>query len=420
MYSPKAAPMFGFAPDDDQTGRPVTDFMVPEDRQRAADNLGRMAGGEILGVEEYRGLRKDGSTFDMEINGEFIRDQDGVPEQILFIVRDITTRKRLISKYELLFDLSPVGIALFDFGSGRFLDANKALQRMLGYTRDELLGMTYMSLTALEFKTITEERTRRIQAGPIEPYVKEYVCKDGSRLPVSVTATVFYDDERRKVVWGLIEDIRARREAERKVESLLAEKDLILKEVHHRIKNNFGVIKGILGMQAQSSRDERSAEDFRSTEGRVQSMALLYEKLYEAAGFAEASVRDYIPALISEIVANFPNAAGVSVSVDVDDFVLDARRLQPLGILVNELVTNSMKYAFAGRGAGRLAVAVKRAGGRVTVSVGDDGVGFPEGFAPEDSQGFGLTLVSVLARQLGGELRFERGSGALAVFDFSV
>lgn len=419
MYSPKALPMFGIEDGKSYVGTPVTDFMVPEDRPRAGANIGRMMRGEALGVEEYRGRRADGSTFDMEVNGEFIRDRNGRPRQILFIVRDITKRKRLIDKYRMLFDASPLGIALFEYGTGRILESNASLGRMLGYSAAEMLRRTIADITAPDHFGVSEERLKPLGTdGRIDAYTKEYVRKDGSRIPVSVNAALFVDPDRGKVVWGLIEDISERREAERKAAAALGEKELVLKEVHHRIKNNFTVIQSLLGMQAGEVADDASAEAFRSTEGRVRSMALLYEKLYESAGFVEASMRDYLPALARDVAANFPGSGAVTVDADVEDIVLDAKRLQALGILCNELVTNSMKHAFRGRGSGTIVVRAARKAERIVVTIGDDGTGIRETEAAGSPTGFGLTLVSMLARQLGAELRVERDGGTRTVLEF--
>ncbi|OHD22530.1 MAG: hypothetical protein A2Y38_18470 [Spirochaetes bacterium GWB1_59_5] len=421
MCSPKALPMFGYDSVDEQLGHPVTDFMVPEDVPKALGNLQRMAAGEVLGVVEYRGLRKDGGAFDMEINGEFIRDRDGKPEEILFIIRDTTARKRLISNYKLLFDLSPVGIGLFDHAEGTFLDANPAFVDMLGYEKQRLLQLSYFDLTPSEYQQATKDHVSGIMKnGRVESYKKEYIRKDGTRLPVAVRIVGFLDDEKRKVVLGLVEDITERQAAEKKVSALLQEKDLILKEVHHRIKNNFAVIRGLLQMQAQDAHDAISSEAFRATERRVQSMTVLYEKLYESSSFTEASLRDYVPALTKEIVSNFPDCSRIRIVSDVADFRLDAKRLQSLGILLNELVTNSMKYAFAGRDTGTIFISAERIDTRVVVSIGDDGIGLPEGVEPGASSGFGLTLVSMLAEQLHGIVKIERGKGTRVLVEFEV
>jgi len=399
MCSPKAVAMFGYDSLDDA----------------------RMAAGEARGVEEYRGLRKDGSTFDIEINGEFIRDADGNPEEILFVIRDTTARKRLQSNYKLLFDLSPVGIGLFDNADGKILDVNPAFVEMLGYGKDELLGLGSADLTPPEYLQVTTDHIGNLkEVGQVETYKKEYLRKDGSRLPVAIRAVVFQDDKKRKVVLGLVEDITERLAAEKKVSMLLEEKDLILKEVHHRIKNNFAVIRSILRLQALDAPDAVSAGAFKATESRVQSMTVLYEKLYESAGFLEASLRDYLPALTKDIIANFPHGATIGTVFDVEDVKLDAKRLQSLGILLNELVTNSMKYAFAGRATGSIFVSAERIDGRMVISIGDDGIGLPVGVEPGASSGFGLTLVSVLAQQLQGTFRMERGNGTKAVLDFKL
>jgi len=419
MYSPKALSVFGIEDGSAYIGASVTDFIVPEDRARAGDNLGRMMSGESLGVEEYRGLRADGSAFDIEINGDFIRDRERRPVQILFIGRDITKRKRLIGMYQMLFDLSPVGIALFDYETGQILESNASLRRMTGYDEAELLGLTIVDLTAPEHVGMSTERIRALdRSGLAEAYTKEYVRKDGTRLPVSVNSAVFIDSDQRKVVWGLIEDISKRREAEKRVEEALAEKELVLKEVHHRIKNNFSVIQGLLGLQSGTAKDEASVEAFRSTESRVRSMALLYEKLYESADFVEASIAAYLPALAREVTSNFTDIGKVTVEADVEEIMLDAKRLQALGIVCNELVTNSMKHAFRGRERGTIFVRAGRRAGKVVVTIGDDGVGLPDGAPSDSNAGFGMTLVTMLAGQLHAGLRFERGGGTRTILEF--
>ena len=419
MFSHKALPMFGYEEADEQLGRPVTDFMVPEDRERAVSSIAQLVQGISLGIGEYRGLRKDGSTFDMEINGALIRDQEGRPVQALFVVRDITARKRLLGKYKLLFDLSPVGIALVDHGTGRFLDANASLLRSTGYSRDELLSLTFWDITPPEYNDQEDDQIRMLDdIGFFGPNRKEYIRKDGSRYPISISGAIFTDDSRRKVVWGLIEDITERLAAENRIQSLLGEKELILKEVHHRIKNNFSTVRGLLGFQADSIRDPDAVDAFRATEGRIQSMALLYEKLYESSDFTTVSLADYLPELVGDVVSNFPDAGRVTIESKVDDVILNARQVQPLGIIINELVTNVMKYAFAGKDHGRIGVSAVIVDGNVVVVLEDDGIGAAAHTEPGTAAGFGMTLVTMLASQLRGSISFERASGTRATLSF--
>jgi two-component sensor histidine kinase len=147
-------------------------------------------------------------------------------------------------------------------------------------------------------------------------------------------------------------------------------------------------------------------------------MSLLYDKLYRSPDFEALPVRDYLPSLVDEILSGFSGGAAVRVEKRVDDFVLGAATLQPLGIIVNELLTNIMKYAFAGRAGGRVRLSAGIEGDRVTVAVEDDGVGMPLTVDFGKSTGFGLTLVEALTEQLGGQVRIERDMGTRIVLQF--
>jgi two-component sensor histidine kinase len=195
---------------------------------------------------------------------------------------------------------------------------------------------------------------------------------------------------------------------------------MVLKEVHHRIKNNMNTMMSLLDLQAGNMDDSISIGALEDASKRLQSMATLYEKLYQSTGFTRLSVKTYLPSLVDEILANFSGHGQVRVEKDVDDFPLDADRLQPLGIVVNELLTNVMKYAFAGRDEGKITIAAKLEAGQVTVIVQDDGVGLPDSVDAAHSPGFGLMLVQALTAQLQGSFRLERGQGTKAVLRFGL
>lgn len=208
--------------------------------------------------------------------------------------------------------------------------------------------------------------------------------------------------------------------AEEKVSKLVSEKELILREVHHRIKNNMNTVMSLLSLQAQSMKDPRSVAALNDARGRMQSMSLLYEKLYRSDTFRELSIKGYLIPLVHEIVGNFPNRGAVTIETDVDDFILDARQLSTLGIMLNELVTNAMKHAFMGRESGVIRVAATLAESRATVSVQDDGVGLPEAFDLKTSAGFGLRLIGMLTEQCGAAFRVERGDGTTFILELQV
>jgi len=216
-------------------------------------------------------------------------------------------------------------------------------------------------------------------------------------------------------IWKVTE----RKLAEEEVKTLLAEKELILKEVHHRIKNNMNTIYSLLTLQAGMISDTAASDALEDAGRRVQSMMLLYGKLYQSSDVTSLSLQQFIPDLAHQIVSNFPNGAGVRLELDIDDFCLEAKQLQPVGILINELVTNSMKYAFAGRTEGIVSITARRDGTLISLVIADNGVGIPESIGFEVSPGFGLVLVAGLASQLGGSLRLERSGGTRILLEFA-
>jgi len=215
-----------------------------------------------------------------------------------------------------------------------------------------------------------------------------------------------------------IVDITERKKAEDAVSSLLAKQELLLKEVHHRIKNNMNTISGLLSLQAGAIEEPSAIAALQDAGNRIQSMSLLYDKLYQTSTFSELSIKDYVSTLADEILENFPNRHMVTVEKDLEEFMLDAKRLQPLGIIINELLTNIMKYAFEGKKKGRISLSAEESQGLLRFSIHDDGKGLPEAISLENSTGFGLQLVHALTQQLEGTARIERERGTRFILEF--
>ncbi len=203
-----------------------------------------------------------------------------------------------------------------------------------------------------------------------------------------------------------------------KIKSLLDEKEFILKEVHHRIKNNMSTIKSILALQAMKLNEPAAQAALNDAGSRVQSMMVLYDKLFLAERYSDMPVRMYLPALIDQILANFPESSRLNIEKNVDDFILDTKRLSTLGIIINELLTNIMKYAFADGVDGMITVSASLKDNRVTVIIQDNGRGIPVKTGNEKPGGFGFTLISILVKQLNGTMKIESEKGTTVVLEF--
>jgi len=202
--------------------------------------------------------------------------------------------------------------------------------------------------------------------------------------------------------------------------TIWAEKELLLKEVHHRIKNNMRTMMNLLSLQSSVLKDSPAVTALQDARSRMQSMGVLYEKLYRSEDFREISIKDYLPPLIDEIVGVFPHNEMVKIETEIADFSLSARLLSPLGIIVNELVTNAMKYAFTGRTTGTIRVSAASKNNRATLVFEDNGCGIPESIDIENSTGFGLQLIGMLTKQLKGTIRLDRQHGSRFILEFDV
>jgi len=222
----------------------------------------------------------------------------------------------------------------------------------------------------------------------------------------------------------ITKDISERKRAEDRIKDLLKDKDLLLKEVHHRIKNNMSVIAALLSLQASRMDNPEAGTALEEARSRVVSMMIIYDKLYRSKDFRTVSAADYLAQLLEEIVSQFVSLSRVHVEQDFADFPLDSGVMFPLGIIVNELLTNAFKYAFPNERAGIISVSlVRQSDGSALLCVSDNGVGTPEGFDPSRSSGFGFLLVRSLAEQIGGSFEYQTetpGGGASFCVRFKV
>lgn len=355
---------------------------------------------------------------------------DGAANTVFGVLHDITalketeeSLKKSVESLSFVLEASNLGYSDNDLSTGTIV-RNERWARMLGYTLSEIqennipLADLIHPDDAAEVERITQEHL----AGTTDTYRMRYRLrtKDGSyRWILDCGKVIARDSEGRPTrICGTHQDITEEQEYEKRIEKLLDDKELLLKEVHHRIKNNMNTISSLLFLQAETVREPAAVSALHDAIHRIQSMSILYDKLYHSEEYTALSVAEYLSALLDDVLANFPNGMLVRAKRELQEFTLDARRLQPLGIIVNELLTNIMKYAFKGRDGGLITLSASTADGHITIAVGDNGNGVPESVSFENSTGFGLQLVYALVEQLNGTIRLERGGGTSVVLEF--
>jgi two-component sensor histidine kinase len=207
------------------------------------------------------------------------------------------------------------------------------------------------------------------------------------------------------------QDITERKQAEDHIRALLREKELLLRESHHRVLNNMNTINSLLSMQSQSTESPVARDTLIDAADRLQGMARMYDKLFLDNRAGSMSIREFLLPLIDEAVEIFRPVASVKVSTEVEDIAVDSGKLSSLGIVINELITNSIKHAFAGKKEGRLSVTCGKKGEEIVVTYRDNGPGLDHDAATGETSGFGMQLVHMTIESLGGRTLIHPGPG---------
>jgi len=223
--------------------------------------------------------------------------------------------------------------------------------------------------------------------------------------------------EVKKINLELKDEIEKRKKAEANVNKLLSEKEMLLKEVHHRIKNNMHIIQSLLSMQSDTIKIPEAVLAFQDAIARVESMGILYDKLYRSENYEVVEIEEYLSRLINDIVEMFPGMNKISIEKQIDNFQIGTKTIFSLGIIINELLTNAFKYAFTGRDNGVLKISVKKEDNHITLILEDNGIGISE-LKQAEEKGFGMTLIDMLVVQIEGNCKIETSRGTKYIIEF--
>ena len=218
----------------------------------------------------------------------------------------------------------------------------------------------------------------------------------------------------------LVREVNERKETEARLREALGEKDMLMREVHHRAKNSLAVIQSLLRIQSHGLEDEKSRASFKEAQDRVKSMSMIYERLQQAGNVSDMDAAEYLRSLVRMLFESGSPASGnISMDVDIADVPIDIDTLIPLGLLVNELFSNSFKHAFPGDRKGRISFSLHcQEGGDCTLMFGDDGVGMPEGPDLKSKDSMGMTITRALVKQIDGNVKITRDNGTTVSITF--
>jgi len=249
--------------------------------------------------------------------------------------------------------------------------------------------------------------------GFLAAYIPDYFVDDGE---VQDLFAALGDDIAFALYKFDIEDHR--KAAEEKIRASLIEKEMLLKEIHHRVKNNLQVITSLINLQSANISDKRVLRVFRESQHRIHSIALVHEKLYKSENLSEIDFGSYATSIVQELIRAYSIPDKLNIKVDIDHVYIGIDNAIPLGLVINELITNALKYAFPNQGKGQITISLKSVSDQdYELTVADNGAGMDKDVIIKD-KGLGLQLVGILAEQLGGHLKIECNNGSRFILRF--
>jgi len=318
----------------------------------------------------------------------------------------------------------PVMLDAFD-ENGKIIVWNSECEKVTGYNSNEIIGNTRaVKLLYPDGKNLDYIYTMLQKYGNNFRNLEwDITCKDGS------IKTILWSNISEKYPipnwysWAIGIDITERKKAQDQIERSLKEKEVLLKEIHHRVKNNLQVISSLLNMQARTTKDTDTINILSESRDRITTMSIIHTQLYESRDLSKISIKEFINRLLGQLLQSYHTGESrITPVIRVEECLLSISIAVPVGLIVNELLSNAIKYAFVGREEGVIEIILSASqSGRVNLMVSDDGVGLPHGLDIDTNTSLGLRLVKLLTEdQLQGKLDIISEKGTTFIIEFNI
>jgi PAS domain S-box-containing protein len=350
-----------------------------------------------------------------------VRNNDYSINEIVLILENITDQKKIEESFGIeasyrnaIESSISAGIAVVDL-NGKQTYVNDAFCKMVGWRKEELTGMYppfiyWPSEYHTEIETAFNETVSGTSSS--EGFELKFRKKNNELFDVLVIINPLKDAEGINHGWlASVSDISRLKSVEKEIKNSLSEKEVLLKEIHHRVKNNLQIISSLLNLQLNYIKDKEMQMIFKESQNRVMSMALIHQKLYLSKNQLSIDLQEYINELIQHLMKSYDTGKHIDVDVKVNNVSLDNDKVVILGLIVNELISNALQYAFPEGKKGSITVHMNRTNSGISLIVKDNGKGFPQDINYRRTKSLGLQLVNTLVDQLGGNINLKQNNG---------
>jgi len=370
-------------------------------------------------------LTKDGNKIPYYFTGQLFNIDE--KDYLIGVGHDISEQKKAREKlkrseelFRNLFLQAPAAIVMVG-PQNSIKYVNSSFEDLFGYTEDELQGKD------IDEVLVPEDEMDEAPKMPdtnysMDSFHKEAqrLTKDGTLVDVFVAGIPVYMDGEPIAGFGMYIDITEQKKYEEEIYTSLKEKHVLLQEIHHRVKNNLAVVSGLIQLQMYETDDKVVRETLQESESRIQTMALIHEKLYKSQNLSRISCQSYIGDLVETIRSTNDMPKEITVHKDIDDIQLGINKAVPFALLINEVVTNAFKHAFKNREKGEIHIKLQSNGDQLEAEVRDDGIGLPDDLDPEHQDSLGMKLIHNFMRQLDAEGQLGSDNGTYLELSFDI
>jgi PAS domain S-box-containing protein len=419
LANPEFEKLSGYSVDELEGKKKWTEFVLEDDSERMKGYHRQRRIDQELAPEnyEFRFINRQGDVRNIILYVALIPGTEKSVASLLDITDLKNMQKKLeksVLRFRALAEYALDGIITTD-SHGKILYFNNSLLKMFGYTQDELQNSPLTILMPGRFRENFMMGLRKFRSTGEHRLVGRTIettglKKDGDEFSFEMSLTKWKSDE--KIYFtSIIRDITERKKAEDDLRESLKEKEVLLREIHHRVKNNMEIISSLLNMQIRHVEEEEAENVLLESQGRVKSMAMIHEKLYQSKSLSKINFKEYVENLVSDIFYSYGIKKGtIEPDLEIEDINIDIDTAIPLGLIINELVTNSVKYAFP-KCKGSIKIKLKSSQDQLELTLADNGVGLPDDLDYKYTDSLGLQLINGLVGQIDGEIELDKSHG---------
>ena len=374
----------------------------------------KLANGEIRTVEVFNSP--------IEYNGKTI---------IFSIINDITQRKEMEDalleseeKYRTLFEENPYFNMILQ-KDGTIIDVNNTITHIMGISKEDMVGKNFSHLEQIPKEDMLEYNSKfksLLEGDSVEPFESHFKNINGEISWVLIHLKAIIDNGNISYILAIGSDITQRKIAENEIKSSLIEKNTLLQEIHHRVKNNMQIVSSLLNLQIKYVDDGKAVDVLKESQNRIKSMAMIHDKLYMSEDLTRINILEYIKSLVSNLFYSYNIDDSIKPILKIETLSLNMETAVPCGLIISELVSNSLKYAFPDGKVGEIYVSLRSSEDNYELIISDNGIGLPEEFDIKNTKTLGLMLVNSLTEQIDGKISIKRDNGTkyLIVFKESI